>query len=237
MKRLTHDVGAANTNILVFPSDWDALPFAEHTAAVVRDDELRIESTMRTAMRVKYIHDTFFVEPEIRKRPARYAEASYESFEEWCESIDRTEQWGQWMIGAAPHAGRVANPSQAHELTGLSDEEADAVVEDAKNDAEATGKPVTAGSIATARQRREAVVSQNAREFKAIEASERIDACRRKCQQIRKIAGPLEPDERAAVVAEVLSITEELVTDCPTILKPLKRCLEAARAMGAVEAA
>lgn len=152
---------SAGTTIVAFAQDWYRDTFQEAERKALVADETRIEYTMEAALRVRFIRDTFFVDPKTKKRPLRFAESGYDSFKDWCEAHDRTEQWGQYLCNAADHAKRVENAGQARELSGLSDEQADEVVADAKEKG-----ALTATSLKEARER---VVKSNRQAAQRIE--------------------------------------------------------------------
>lgn len=118
-----------------FPDEWTDLQFVTLQSMALGLDDVRLSTSMQLAVLVRYIHDQ-----------ERYKEEGHETFEEWCESIDRTKQWGHYLVKAADHAARVGTPYHARALSGLPDGDADAVVSAAK----AAG-PVTAAALTDAR--------------------------------------------------------------------------------------
>lgn len=190
--------------VVRFPLEWGRLTFQEAETVALEEDKSRVAHTMMAALRVAFIHDTFFVGPD-GKRPPRFKEAGHDSFKDWCEAHDRSEAWGNYLRDAARHVNQVENPRQARELRGLSDEEAEEVVQEARQ----TG-PLTATSIAAARNR---VVSDNRREAKQIELSDWLKSVEHVGEKMRKLLRREVGTEKAEGF--------------------LDQCLEAARAVAA----
>lgn len=144
--------------------------------AILEEDGKREEATMREALLIRHVHDE-----------KRWKEDGHDSFKDWCESIDRTETWGHYMVRAAEHFGRVENPRQARELTGLSEDEADAVVDAAKD-----AGPVTSKTLGQAR--RELAVGKVREAARQIETDAAIRYIAKKLNNAREKAATLGGD-------------------------------------------
>lgn len=182
-----------------FPEEWAALSFEAHQKQVVADDYIREDYTSRVALRVRFIHDTFFVDPSDpkgKKRPPRHGESGHETFKDWCESLDKTDRWGLYMVKAAEQiaAGRAENPTQARALSGLEDKDADAVSEAAQQAGPVTGKTLTDAREELER-RRNATVTSNRQAAKAIEDSVKIRKAVRWLKKARDEVSGIFPEE------------------------------------------
>ena len=152
------------------PMALAARKFDALQSEVLALDKVRESTSMQLALLVRHIHDQ-----------RRYAEAGHATFKEWCESIDRTDRWGRYLVAAAEHVGRVENPRHARALAGLSADDADAVV--AAADA---GGPVTSKSLIEARKesraRGVAGIAEAAREITEAVQLRKVRRCLEKTQ-------------------------------------------------------
>jgi hypothetical protein len=141
---------AVESTTVYFPGHWWQLGLDKLQEEILLEDDRRVSASMQLSLLVRYVHDH-----------ERFREGGHDSFEDWCESIDRTKQWGHQLVKAAEHVWRVDNARQARALAGLTGEEADAVVDAAQ----ASGS-VTSRSLAEARAR---TVGANRRAAQGIE--------------------------------------------------------------------
>lgn len=204
-----------STTVVVFPVEWYRQTFQQAEAAALAADDRREESTMLAAKWVRFIHDTFFKDPKTGKRPIRFKESGYDSFKDWCEARDRSEAWGQYLCKAADHAERVDNPRQARALSGLSEEQADATVAEAKAD----GEPLTAKRIEEAREK---VVAENRAKVKELEDAIHL-------RRLHRYAEKIEVEARAVDAPEaVFKAIKKIADYARTQLGWEERCKNAA---------